>query len=141
MSLNVRSLIERSLFVWRCFVVVVVVVPPHLDNRIIAHLCERSPRAAHTKKQLDDYFASYPKVKIIRAKKREGLIRARLLGAKYAAAPVLTYLDSHCECTEGMGRLNYKFPPEYDADMTRIKRRPSKRLHRCAPCARCAGGA
>lgn len=56
---------------------------------------------AHTKKQLDDYFASYSKVKIIRAKKREGLIRARLLGARHAAAPVLTYLDSHCECTVG----------------------------------------
>jgi len=30
-----------------------------------------------------------------------GLIRARLLGARHVTAPVITYLDSHCECTEG----------------------------------------
>lgn len=55
----------------------------------------------HLKRQLEDYMMNYPKVKIIRAQKREGLIRARLLGASAAKAPVLTYLDSHCECTEG----------------------------------------
>ncbi|XP_054091257.1 putative polypeptide N-acetylgalactosaminyltransferase 9 [Zeugodacus cucurbitae] len=55
---------------------------------------------AHTKQQLEDYFSAYPKVKILRAPSREGLIRARLLGARYAKAPVITYLDSHCECTE-----------------------------------------
>lgn len=57
--------------------------------------------AAHTKQQLEDYFSAYPKVKILRAPSREGLIRARLLGARHATAPVITYLDSHCECTEG----------------------------------------
>lgn len=34
----------------------------------------------HLKQQLVDYWSHEPRVKIIRAKKREGLIRARLLG-------------------------------------------------------------
>jgi polypeptide N-acetylgalactosaminyltransferase len=52
-------------------------------------------------KPLEDYAAQLGKVKVVRAKKREGLIRARLLGASQATGAILTYLDSHCECTEG----------------------------------------
>ncbi|XP_017473458.1 PREDICTED: putative polypeptide N-acetylgalactosaminyltransferase 9 isoform X1 [Rhagoletis zephyria] len=73
--------------------------PPELINKVI--LVDDFSDMPHTKQQLDDYFAAYPKVQILRAPKREGLIRARLLGARHATAPVLTYLDSHCECTEG----------------------------------------
>lgn len=73
--------------------------PSHLINEII--LVDDFSDMEHLKQQLVDYFASEPKVKIIRAKKREGLIRARLLGAANAKGDVLTYLDSHCECTTG----------------------------------------
>ncbi|KRX42020.1 putative polypeptide N-acetylgalactosaminyltransferase 10, partial [Trichinella murrelli] len=37
-------------------------------------------------------------VRIVRARKREGLIRARLLGSKAAISSVLVFLDSHSEC-------------------------------------------
>jgi len=48
----------------------------------------------------------YPRVKIVREKERVGLIRARLTGARHATAPVLTYLDSHCECATGNDKIN-----------------------------------
>lgn len=73
--------------------------PEHLVKEVI--LVDDFSDMPHTQKQLEDYFEAYPRVKIIRAPKREGLIRARLLGARHATAPVLTYLDSHCECTTG----------------------------------------
>ncbi|XP_052902160.1 putative polypeptide N-acetylgalactosaminyltransferase 9 isoform X1 [Anopheles moucheti] len=73
--------------------------PDHLVKEVI--LVDDFSDMPHTQKQLEEYFLAYPKVKIVRAAKREGLIRARLLGARHATAPVLTYLDSHCECTIG----------------------------------------
>ncbi|KAH8253828.1 hypothetical protein KR032_007073 [Drosophila birchii] len=73
--------------------------PEHLIGKII--LVDDYSDMPHLKKQLEDYFKPYPKVQIIRGQKREGLIRARILGANHSKSPVLTYLDSHCECTEG----------------------------------------
>jgi glycosyltransferase involved in cell wall biosynthesis len=54
--------------------------------------------ADHCKKPLDEYVAKHlPKVKVIHLSQRDGLIRARLAGAKVASGQVLIFLDSHTE--------------------------------------------
>ncbi|RCN30793.1 glycosyltransferase, group 2 family protein [Ancylostoma caninum] len=73
--------------------------PDKLLNELI--LVDDFSDMPHTKEPLARYMAQFPKVKILRMEKREGLIRARLRGAAIAKGKVLTYLDSHCECMEG----------------------------------------
>lgn len=56
----------------------------------------------HLKKDLEKYITELPvPTYVYRTEKRSGLIRARLLGAKYVKGQVITFLDAHCECTEG----------------------------------------
>ncbi|XP_058065425.1 putative polypeptide N-acetylgalactosaminyltransferase 9 [Anopheles bellator] len=55
----------------------------------------------HLKTQLDDYFAPYSKVRILRAPERLGLIRARILGARSTSTDLITFLDAHVEVTVG----------------------------------------
>ena len=46
-------------------------------------------------------MSQFTKVKILRSKEREGLIKARLRGVEAAVGPTLTFLDSHVECAPG----------------------------------------
>lgn len=73
--------------------------PPHLLEEII--LVDDCSTKNYLKEQLDVYMSQFPKVRIIRLKERQGLIRARLAGAAAAKGEVLTFLDSHIECNVG----------------------------------------
>lgn len=73
--------------------------PPHLLKEII--LVDDCSTRDYLNEQLDDYMAQFDKVKIVRLKERQGLIRARMAGAAVAKGEVLTFLDSHIECNVG----------------------------------------
>jgi len=75
--------------------------PDHLIHEII--LVDDFSDKPHLKGKLERYISTKlpSKVKLMRLRKREGLIRARLEGARAATGEVMLYLDSHCECNEG----------------------------------------
>lgn len=82
---TVHSILDRS--------------PPNLVKEIV--LVDDCSYLPHTKTQLDEYFSTFPKVRVLRAAERQGLIRARLLGARNTTASIITFLDAHVECTVG----------------------------------------
>jgi len=79
---------------------VIIRSPRELVAEII--LVDDASERDYLGKELEDYVATLPvPVRVMRTGKRSGLIRARLLGAKEVKGQVITFLDAHCECTEG----------------------------------------
>uniref|UniRef100_A0A8C6L127 Polypeptide N-acetylgalactosaminyltransferase n=1 Tax=Nothobranchius furzeri TaxID=105023 RepID=A0A8C6L127_NOTFU len=78
--------------------------------RTVVSVLKKSP--GHLVKEIilvDDYsdnpedgalLGKIEKVRVLRNDRREGLMRSRVRGADAATAPVLTFLDSHCECND-----------------------------------------
>jgi len=51
---------------------------------------------------LEKYIARFgSKVKLVRKRQRQGLIKARVEGARAASGQVVVFLDSHCEANVG----------------------------------------
>ncbi|XP_052771535.1 polypeptide N-acetylgalactosaminyltransferase 13-like isoform X2 [Mya arenaria] len=74
--------------------------PPELLNEII--LVDDASEHEELREQLDAYLEKLSvRCYVVRMGERTGLIRARLKGAAKAKGKVITFLDAHCEATEG----------------------------------------
>nr|CDJ83108.1 Glycosyl transferase and Ricin B lectin domain containing protein [Haemonchus contortus] len=70
--------------------------PPQLIKEIV--MVDDYSDKEHLKEKLDKYVKRFDgKVKLVRTEDREGLIRARTIGAKHSTADVVIFLDAHCE--------------------------------------------
>ncbi|OON20114.1 hypothetical protein X801_04011, partial [Opisthorchis viverrini] len=74
-------------------------VPENLLKEIV--LVDDFSTYEYLKSPLDRYMKQLKKVKVIHTDKREGLIRARMIGMNASTAEILTFLDSHIECNKG----------------------------------------
>jgi len=73
--------------------------PSHLLHEIVL-VNDNSDGDIH--EEIEKFAAIHfpAKVRLVKTKRREGLIRARIFGAKQATGQVLLFLDSHCEVNE-----------------------------------------
>lgn len=55
----------------------------------------------HLHKPLEDYILQFPKVKLIRSPRRQGVMLSRMWGAVNAKGPVLVFIDCHMEVMPG----------------------------------------
>uniref|UniRef100_A0A0N5AR92 Polypeptide N-acetylgalactosaminyltransferase n=1 Tax=Syphacia muris TaxID=451379 RepID=A0A0N5AR92_9BILA len=84
----------------RTIMSVIIRSPKELIKEII--LVDDFSTRTFLKEDLNNFLLTLDvTTKVLRATERIGLIRARLVGASEASGDVLTFLDSHCECTKG----------------------------------------
>uniref|UniRef100_A0A672GIV0 Polypeptide N-acetylgalactosaminyltransferase n=1 Tax=Salarias fasciatus TaxID=181472 RepID=A0A672GIV0_SALFA len=79
-----------------------VVITFHNEVTAVCLISKFSPNSLPSSIQSEDgaLLGKIEKVRVLRNDRREGLMRSRVRGADAATAPVLTFLDSHCECND-----------------------------------------
>ena len=70
--------------------------PPELLHEII--LVDDCSNFDNLLAPLTAYVKAFPKIRLFRLKQREGLIRARVAGARLATGDILAFIDAHVEC-------------------------------------------
>ena len=73
--------------------------PPHLLREIV--LVDDGSDVEWLKEPFEEYLSTLPKIKLVRAGARQGLMKARSLGAEAASGETITFLDSHIEVNVG----------------------------------------
>ena len=72
-------------------------------NRLLTEIILVDDCSTHEnlREPLDKYIELLPKVRLIRNKVREGLIRSRLVGEDSSTSPLVVFLDAHTEMNNG----------------------------------------
>lgn len=92
-----------SIWQYSCAVIISDAVSVWAHIAIILHLLLLEDLGS----TLDHYISQFPKVKLIRNKEREGLVRARMAGVYAATAEVIIIKDAHTEYE--YGEYDWKF--------------------------------
>ena len=82
---NIHSLLARS--------------PEELLLEIL--LVDDNSLKENLKAPLENYIQWLPKIRLLRNREREGLIRSRMIGARQAKGDILVFLDAHVEVNDG----------------------------------------
>ncbi|KAM6216179.1 inactive polypeptide N-acetylgalactosaminyltransferase-like protein 5 [Rhynchocyon petersi] len=87
---------EEFYALFRTMSSVINLTPEYILEEII--LIDDKSDTDDLKEKLDHQLEAFRgKVKLVRNERREGLIRARMIGASLATGDILVFLDSHCE--------------------------------------------
>ncbi len=83
----------------RCIYSIIYRTPYQLIHEII--LIDDASSETNLAQPLSKFVSLTPKTRLLRLSSHEGLMRARMVGARIATGDILVFMDAHIECTVG----------------------------------------